>query len=234
MTLIIASKCKDGLILGSDSRSLAIDVAGSRFIRDSTNKLIQLNDYTCILLGGDSQAGVRIIDEFKEEVKDDEGVKSIGKKLSDFCRKEYAPYSSNIILLKNSPEVQFILAGLDKDKEGKYTIPKIFVIKNYDWFFLGEEREYSIVGKDNISNYLFTKQYDKCAVSSEKMTELIVQCLYDTEKIDGESGGEMHLVSITEFGVDPIPTKDYIDAIIQRDLINIMDSNGESILEDKQ
>jgi len=233
MTLIIASKYKDGLILGSDSRSLAIDVAGSRFIRDSTNKLIQLNKYSCILMAGDSQAGVHLVEQFKDKVKNNDSLKIISKKFSDFCRKEYEPYSSNSILLRNSPEVQFILAGLEKDKTGKYTLPKILVLKNYDWFFLGEEEEYSINGKDNISNYLFTKMYDKCKSSSEKMTNLIVQCLYDTEKIDGESGGEIHLVSITEYGIAEIDPQQYIDKIIQRDLINIMDSNRDSLSEDE-
>ncbi len=222
MTLIIASKCKDGLILGSDSRSIAIDGAGARYIRDATDKLMPLNKYCCILIAGESQASIRLIEEFKKNVKPDETIEVISKKFSNFCRKEYEPYSQNMILLKNSPELHFILAGLDKDRNGKNTVPKIFVIKRDDWFFIGEEREYSIVGKDDISNYLFTKKYDEFSVSSEKMTELIVQCLWDTENIDGEAGGKMHLVSITEYGVGDIETKHYTDKIEQGDLISIM------------
>lgn len=232
MTLIIASKCKDGLVLGSDSRSISTD-GGARYIRDATDKLIKLNDYSCILIAGDSQASVRLVEEFKKEVKSDDTASSISKKFSKFCRTEYEPYAQNIILMKNSPELYFILAGLDKDNSGKNTIPRIFTIRRDDWFFVGEDREYSIVGKDDISNYLFSKKYDEYSVSSEKMTELIVQCLYDTENIDGESGGKMHLVSITEYGVSETDEKTYIERIEQRDLVSIMESNISVVSEDK-
>lgn len=232
MTLIIASKCKDGLVLGSDSRSISTD-GGARYIRDATDKLIQLNKYSCILIAGESQASVRLVEEFKEKVKANDTVSVISKKFSDFCRKEYEPYSQSIILLKNSPELYFILAGLDKDKKGKNTVSKIFTIKRDNWFFVGEDREYSIVGKDDISNYLFTKKYDEYSVSSEKITELIVQCLFDTENIDGESGGKMHLVSITEYGVGEIDEKEYIKRIEQIDLVNIMESDSSVVSENE-
>jgi len=223
MTLIIAAKCKDGLILGADSRSTSTDVAGARYIRDATEKLIQLNKYSCILIAGESQASIRLVEEFKKKVKTKDTVEEISKKFSDFCREEYESYAHNIILFKNSPELHFILAGLDKNRKGKNTLPRIFVIKHCDWFFVGEEMEYSIVGKYDISNYLFAKKYDECSASSEKMTELIVQCLYDTEKIDGDAGGKMHLVSITEYGISEIDTKLYEETIEQKDIISIMD-----------
>ncbi len=226
MTLIIASKCKDGLVLGSDSRSISTDGVGARYIRDATDKLIKLNDYSCLLIAGDSQASVRLLEEFKKDVKPDDTVSVISKKFNKFCRKEYEPYSMNISLMKNSPRLYFILAGLDKDNEGKNSIPRIFTITRDDWFFVGEEREYAIVGKNDISNYLFSKKYDEYSLSSEKMTELIVQCLYDTEKIDGESGGKMHLVSITEYGVSETDEKIYVERIEQRDLVSIMESSS--------
>jgi len=232
MTLLISAKCKDGIVLGSDSRSVMQDSSGARVINDNEEKLITLNEYCCVMVAGDSQAGVYLINKFKKNNNKTKDVVQLSQELSEFCRKEYKPYI-NFGGSSNCPRVSFIIAGLEKENK-KYTNPKIFVISSDTSFFTGEENYYAIVGKDDISNYLFTKLYNKYSISSEKMTELIVQCLYDTEKIDGEAGGKMHLVSITEYGVGEIKIEPYIETIIQRDLVEIMDSNGESIPEDKK
>lgn len=224
MTLIIAAKTKEGVVLGCDSRAVTGDNNGTRFISDSSEKLVQLNKHCCVLMAGDSQVGVYLIEKFKKQVKTKEDIISISKKLSNFCRKEFKPYLEFVPPRSNNfPVVGFILAGFEKEKN-KYTNPKIFVLKSWNSFFTGEEKEYSIEGKGTIANYLFAKKYDQCSLSIEEMQKLIVQSLYDTEKIDGEAGGKMHVGAITKkYGYVEGTVKDYIEKIENQDIIRLID-----------
>lgn len=233
MTLLIAAKCKDGIILGSDSRSIIENLRGGgpRFINDSEEKLIPLNKYCCIMIAGDSLASVYLINKFRKLANKTKDVVQLTQEFSKFCRDEYKPYIS-YGGSTHCPRVSFIIAGLAKEGS-KYKEAKIFVLSSDTSFFTGEESNYAIVGKDDISNYLFAKLYDKYNNSSERMTELIVQCLYDTEKIDGEAGGKKHLVSITEYGIGEIDTSSYVEGIEHKDLVEIMDSE-EIVPEDEQ
>ena len=231
MTLLIVAKYKDGLILGADSRSVIEYSSGARFMSDMSKKLIPLNKYCCVMMAGDSQAGLYLINKFKKKNNKTKDIIQLSQELSKFCRDEYKPYI-NFGGSTNCPRVSFILAGLEKSNN-KYTNPKIFVISSDTSFFTGEEEHYAIVGKDDISNYLFRKLYEECSVSSERMTELIVQCLYDTEKIDGEAGGDMHLASITEYGLGDIDSSPYIESIDQKDLVNIMELDSTLVSEDE-
>ena len=219
MTLIIAAKTKDSIIIGADSRAVQEDRAGTRIINDAAEKLVQLNKHSCILMAGDSQPGTYLIEEFKKRIgKKNKDIITISRELSEFCRKEYKPYidygGSN-----KTPNVSFILVGLEKNGT-----PRIFLISSYNSFFIGEEKQYAIIGKDNISNYLFAKLYKKSCDSSENMTKLIVQCLYDTEKIDGDSGGKMHVGTITKkYGFVETGVDSYVNDIENNDLIKLIE-----------
>lgn len=223
MTLIITAKGKDSLVIGADSRAVVTDHAGTRFINDNAEKMIQLNKYCCVLMAGDSEVGVFLIEKFKKNVKEKEDVISINEKLRKFCREEFRPYIDFVHpLSRDYPQVSFILSGLEKINRIPKK-PRIFILKSWNYFFPGEEKDYMIFGKDVISRYLFTKFYKKNKHSVEELTKLIVQCLYDTEKIDGEAGGDMHMATINKYGFSETATEEYIEEIKQRDLIRLMD-----------
>lgn len=224
MTLIIAAKMKDSIVLGCDSRALIKDSSGTRFINDSSEKLVVLNKHCCVLMAGDFRVGLYLIEKFKKIIKTTDDVTTISKKLSEHCRKEFKPYLEFVPpRADNFPGVAFILAGLEKERS-RYKNPKIYILRSWDSFFTGEESEYSIEGKINIASYLFTKRYKKCSESVGEMEKLIVQCLYDTEKIDGESGGKMHVGIITnKYGYVEATVKDYLETIENNDLVNLVD-----------
>jgi 20S proteasome alpha/beta subunit len=223
MTLIIAAKVGESIVVGADSRALNIDRSGTRFMRDNSEKIISLNKYCCILMAGDSEVSFYLINKFKNKINKNDDIVSICNKLTSFCRKEFEPCSKLLTAgSRNYPDICFILTGLEK-KRKKYKIPRIFLIKSWNFFLAGEEEEYAIVGKETITRYLFTKTY-KNDLPLEKVTELIVQCLHDTEKIDGEAGGKIKVATInSKYGFIDVPTEEYVDRINMGDLIKLIE-----------
>ncbi len=223
MTLIIAAKGKEHILLGADSRAVRQDRAGTRILTDMHDKLILLNKFNCLLIAGDAERGIYLIENFKEQIDKKDDIKSIVKKFVIFCRKEFRGLL-NFINIESSyyPEIVFILAGFENIK-GKTSKPRLYIIRSKSAFQPGEKREYIIEGKKTISEYLFAKEY-KIDMTADQLSKLTFQCFYDTEKIDGEAGGEIHLATLdNKYGFNDIDTKELEEDIDLKDIRKIME-----------
>lgn len=204
MTLIIAARGKDHIIVGSDSRAIREDRSHNRIQTNIHNKLIKLNDHNCILIAGDSEKGRYLTEEFKPKIKPKDDIKKILKKFCKFSRKEFKNVY-DYLHPELWPEVTFILAGFEKDKTGKSINPRLFIVRSDDMFEEGEAIDNIIEGKDIIAKYLFAKRYEE-SMTQEETTELVFDCLYDTENIDGDAGGKYTMEIITKLGFTSIDT----------------------------
>ena len=223
MTLIIAIKGKDYVIVGSDSRSVTGEAyTNTRFITDIDTKLVQLNKYVCVMVAGDSQRGTHLINKFKETVKSDEDVCLIVNNLSLFCQRD-ALRLVDFVSTESPyyPNVSFIVAGMKKIKE-KYSSPKIYTIRSLMGYAIGEDDNHIIIGKDTISNYLFAKKYSK-EITWENSIKLIVKCLVDTELIDGDVGGEKKVILINKDGFKLQDVTDIETEIKNADITKIIE-----------
>jgi len=223
MTLIIAIKGKDYIIVGADSRSVTCDaITNTRFVSDIDTKLVQLNDHVCVMIAGDSERGTHLIEKFKEMVKPGQDVSEVVEEFSNFCYREsrkiieFVPIES-----RNYPHVSFIIAGMRKVRR-KYSMPKIYTIRSMSGFSVGQDNNYSIMGQDTISSYLFAKKYPKIK-TWEDCIRLIVRCLSDTESIDGDVGGKKTIALINREGFKPQDVTEIESEIQNAGIKNIID-----------
>ena len=138
MTLIIASKRKDSVLIGADSRSLREIRGGTRIISNRGEKLIQLNKYCCVLIAGDAEKGTYLVESFKSKVNSRDDVSSINKKFYKFCSKEFKPLSDLMDITSPAyPDITFILAGLEKRKGSRNKVSRIYVLRSKSAFYPG-------------------------------------------------------------------------------------------------
>ncbi len=211
MTLIIATKGKDHIILGADSRSVN-DENGSRIITDIHEKLVQLNKYCAILIAGNGEKGTYLIEELKKVVKPTDNVFKIANKLREISEPKFRSILNFVPVDSDYyPELAFIVAGFNKPGKNPKE-PKLYILRSTSAFAIGEKRDYTIIGKDSISKYIFAKHYEKNMTANDRF-ELIVKCLFETEKYDGEAGGDFHTAMIDGYGFKKLDNKSYRDGL---------------------
>jgi 20S proteasome alpha/beta subunit len=70
VTLIVALKGKDGLVMAADSRGTVGDPRGLTAVNDSYTKIFQLSSHCGIAIAGASELAAKIVDELKNNVAD--------------------------------------------------------------------------------------------------------------------------------------------------------------------
>ena len=220
MTLVIAAKGADFIILGADSRGTMSDIAGNRVELNLAVKLIQITDHIAFLVYGDAHISDYLIEKFKEKLTvKTKTVSAVAEKFAEFCRQEVK--KTKDVPRDYIPNFGFIIAGLDF--KGKIPIPRCYKLRSLDGFELGIYREgFAIEGKYIIATYLFSKEFQQ-DMSVEQLSSLTAKAIYDTSTIDGDVGGEIKMARIDEYGYTP-----YQSDIVERYTID--KSENESIL----
>ena len=200
MTLVIAAKGSDFIILGADSRGTMRDVAGNRVELNLAVKLIQITEKIAFLVYGDAHISDYLIEKFKEKITDkNKPVSVVAEEFAEFCREEVK--KTKDVPREYIPNFGFIIAGLDFI--GKIPIPRCYKLRSLDGFELGTYREdFAIAGKYIIATYLFSKEF-KPDMSVEQLSSLTAKAIYDTSQIDGDVGGEIKMARIDEYGYTP-------------------------------
>jgi len=220
MTLIIAAKKDKNILLGVDSRAL-VDTGVSRVMTNRNEKLTQLNKFCSILIAGDAEKGIFLIEQFKSQINEKEDVVSISNNFSKFCKNEFKPLMQFMSVSSDYyPDIVFIITGFDRKNN-----PRIFVLRSKSAFAIGEKRDYAIEGVHMISLYLFAKSFDKIN-SMDKLIELITRCLCETEMIDGNVGGKKYVAQIDiKYGFKFVPIEQIVQDIENEGLKNIIEDN---------
>lgn len=205
MTLVIAAKGSDFIILGADSRGTMRDVAGNRVELNLAVKLIQITDHIAFLVYGDAHISDYLIEKFKEKLSGKtKTVSEVAEEFADFCREEVKKTLD--VPREYIPNFGFIIAGLDF--KSKIPIPRCYKLRSLDGFELGIYREdFAIAGKYIIATYLFSKEF-KQDMTVEQLSNLTANAIYDTSKIDGDVGGKIKMARIDENGYTPYSTVD--------------------------
>jgi len=206
MTLIIAAKGEKYIVVGADGRGVIEDESHNRSVTNFHEKLIKLNEHNCVLISGDAEKGTYLTEKFKNLVKSDDDIDKILEKFSAFCQKQFKIVYKTV-RPEAQPDIVFILAGFTKEDRKKESEPRIYILRSYDYFTLGETKNYVIDGKRIIAEYLFFKKPYDTNLSQKDMVELVFNSLYDTEKFDGDVGGTYIIKSITGWGFGDFDTE---------------------------
>jgi len=203
MTLVIAAKGENYIVVGADGRGIREDESHNRSLTNFHEKLIKLNEHNCVLIAGDAEKGTYLTEKFKPLVKPSDDVDTILKKFSTFCREQFKIVYKTVHL-NAQPDIIFILAGFVKEMKKKKAQPRIYVLRSYDYFTIGETKHYIIEGKRIIAEYLFFKKPYSVDILEKDMVKLVFNCLYDTEKFDGDVGGTYIIKTISEWGLNEL------------------------------
>lgn len=207
MTLIISAKGqhaeKDGkddfIVVGCDSRGV---VEVENIIRTEINtskKLFQLGDYCCIMLSGDEELGITLIKGFLEKTSvRGKGVSKIAQEFYQFAKKQCEEIDDfTLVTQKLFPDVDFIISGMDKQGK-KFTKGKIFILRKSSLFFPLLIENFIPSGQSLLAFYLFEKYYKsyKKSKTLDDMCFLVGQSIYDTQRINGNVGGDITVAVI--------------------------------------
>ena len=131
MTLVIAAKGADFIILGADSRGTMRDIAGNRVELNLAVKLIQITDHIAFLVYGDAHISDYLIEKFKEKLTGKtKTVSAVAEEFAEFCRKEVK--KTKEVPREYVPNFGFIIAGLDF--KSKIPIPRCYKLRSLDGF----------------------------------------------------------------------------------------------------
>ncbi len=194
MTLVIAAPGTNFILLGADSRAVIQDVAGNRVQINTVKKLIHVSKYVAMLVYGESEVAVQLLEKYKLNMEADiEGASDVAESFAEFCGEEF----KKVMWVPKAglPIFGFLVAGLNKGG-GEYKIPCIYNIISTNGFMPGICRPFAIKGKPIIALYNFAKKYDE-NMSVEEISYLVAQSIYDTIEIDGDVGGKIRMAIIT-------------------------------------
>lgn len=205
MTLIVAIEGIDFVVLAADSQGRR-EIYGTRVDSKSEEKLMPLTKYSCVLISGNGEIGTQLIEEFKSQVKniDSLDITKVVKKFSKFCKKEITHISDSVSPSDEAfPEITYIVAGLDKKRNGRY-IPKINILRSTSLFCPGRIKYKAADGKPMIAYYILDKEY-RMNQSQNDLCFLIGKVMSETIRIDGDVGGTVKIAVIDKKGLRIIP-----------------------------
>lgn len=200
MTLIIGAEGKDFVVLAADSKGTFLE-DGSRMESITEEKLIQLTDYSCVLIAGDAEIGVQLIEDFKEKHRFSKnlGISKVVLLFRDFCKKEMGHITDTILPGHPAyPDIVFLVGGVDK--KGKGCVPRLRILRSSTLFFAGRHRDKVAEGVPLIARYILSKEYNRNQ-SQEAMGFLVAKAMRETISINAEVGGKIRMAIVRNNGV---------------------------------
>jgi|SRR3989338_29698 len=214
MSLTIALKSIDGLVLAADSRTTEGYTLSGPKTRDNTVKFIQVKDDIGAMTYGLSEIGHEGLALLEEDVSNnrnaplssiiDKGMEIFVKVSSDWAKR-------NPEIKRRDKDVGFILAGYDRG-EKKFMI---FNLQSPEFIPERVKGGCLIAGQWHIAKFFVNRLYTR-SISVVPAIDLAVFLLNTTMTVEKTVGGLIHLATITKSkGIQWI-SKDEIDFIIEK------------------
>lgn len=215
MTLVIALRGKEPsgepyIVLGCDSRGVMeeVDSPSTRTEVNKFKKVFEITKHTGILVAGDGEKGLYLIDEFIKRKPRDNGISDLAKRFSKFSKNEFKRIDNFVLpTTKYFPNVDFIFAGMNKIK-GRFVEPKIYMMRRRSLFSLSMAENFITDGNDLLANYFLEKFYKEEAEIDYALT-VVANAIYDTQRVNSNVGGPINISVITPSGMKPIDAEDY-------------------------
>lgn len=203
MSLILAIKGTDGIVLASDSRTINGDLTYS----DNANKTFPVNKHVAIALAGDIDYILPTVLKFQQDNTDDNvGVTEIADKFVTTIVDQvnyWDKYAiTNPVILKfanqNSPMFGAIITGYDKENDN-YTKQRIYF---YHFGLLAPQEvqlPFKCQGVEDLANNLIPKL---CSTPKnlDELSEIAEGVIKDTSAVHVGVGGKINIVKLSETG----------------------------------
>lgn len=198
MSLVIAAKAANALILAGDSRGTTGDPRGLTAISDIYKKIHKLSKYCAIGIAGSSELGEALVDGLARETDKDgsEYVDDVLKFTRNHFRATFNDWFTNIPL-PDRPPVLFIVCGYRLHDEDGNVEPIIFSLQSQlDFAPMLHTAGRAMIGVPQYAVYLWNRYYDPQMNKSDAaaLTEFLI---YETATQDKKVGGPIRIAEIT-------------------------------------
>ncbi len=204
MTLLIALKGSDGMVLAADSRGTFGDPRGITAQNDNQQKAHILSRRVAVLMAGSAEIGSLIIDLVKQQIgsQNTDGATQVLGVLRDITRAKYTEWFPSIqaivppMLVQTGqaaarPELAFIVGGYETDGT-----PKIFGLGSFmDFSPMLHDYGFAVQGVAQYALYLLNRLYEKDR-TVEELTALAVYVITETASQDGKVGGPVNVITV--------------------------------------
>jgi 20S proteasome alpha/beta subunit len=204
MTLVTAAQGKDYVVAGTDSRGTFghAEVAFSAY--DTMQKLVILAPHVIVLTFGAGEIGDNILEEFRREKLQQQGAQLDGisvilQELQMYCHNKWNQQLVNVPF-QARPLVGYIVAGLDKNHEDKYNVPRIYSMISSMGFMPALHRYgWANGGIPIYAIYLYGRRY-RTQMPIDQLTGLAAYVISETASQDQRVGGPIRMAQVLPEG----------------------------------
>jgi len=204
MTLLVALKGKDGLVLAADSRGTFGDPRGITAQNDTQKKAHILSNHVAVLAAGSGELGALVIDLVKQKLADKttDGATPVLNVLRDTLREQYnkwfpsVPPVQPIPLIQSGqvavrPDLAFLVGGYEDNGT-----PRLFGLNAIlDFPPMLHDYGFALQGVAQYALYLLNRLYESNRTVAE-LTSLAVYVITETASQDGKVGGPVNVITI--------------------------------------
>jgi 20S proteasome alpha/beta subunit len=204
MTLLVALKGSNGMVLASDSRGTFGDPRGVTAQNDAQQKAHILSPHVGVLVAGAGEVGALVIDLVKQTVtaQGADGASQVLEILRSTARTQYQTWFSSIppiqspVLIQTGqvamrPELSFIVGGYEPDGTARiFSLPSMLdfspMLHNYG---------FAVQGVAQYALYLLNRLYESDR-TVEELSSLAIYVITETASQDGKVGGPVNVITI--------------------------------------
>jgi len=226
MTLLVALRGSDGLVLAADSRGTFGDPRGITAQNDSMKKAHVLSKHVVVLQAGTSELGALVVQELSASLEAVDGVSNVLSRLRDHVRARYQQWFPSIPAVPppalvatgqvpTRPDLIFLVGGYEVDENGRAFDGKIYQIASGLDFAPGlHDYGFAVAGVAQYALYLLNRLYE----GNRSITDLVALAVYaitETASEDGKVGGPVNVVTISAEAGCTVLTSDEVDVIAE-------------------
>ncbi len=205
MTLLVALKGSDGMVLAADSRGTFGDPRGITAQNDTMIKANVISGHTGVLIAGSGEVGGLLVQEFKEIYSG--GVDHptvVMEALRNHARGRYQEWFPSLLpvppmalvqagQIAARPDLVFIIGGMDP-ASGNTSIYQLG--SGTDFSPMLHNYGFAVAGVAQYALYLLNRLYQPDR-SIEELIALAVYVITETASQDGKVGGPVNVIKIT-------------------------------------
>lgn len=203
MTLLVALRGQDGLVLAADSRGTFGDPSGTTAQNDSMQKAHIVAPHVAALTAGVGEVASLLILEAAKTIGELDGVTPVMEHLRETARSKYNEWFPTVAAIQppaflmtgqapSRPGLSFLVAGYEADGGD----PKVYqLISQNDFAPMLHDYGFAVAGVPQYALYLLNRLYEPNR-NVDELTPLAVYVVTETASQDGKVGGPVKVVTI--------------------------------------
>lgn len=209
MTLLVALRGSDGIVLSADSRGTFGDPSQTTAQNDSQQKAHILSRHAAVLTAGNGEVAAMLVQEARAAIDGAaiDGATPVMERLRETCRSKFNEWFPHVPAIQapaliatgqgaTRPNVGMVVGGYELTDEGVGE-PKLFHLSSFTDFAPSlADYGFAVEGIAQYGLYLLNRLYQPDR-SVQELTALAVYTITETASQDGKVGGPVKVITIT-------------------------------------